>query len=331
MTRFLVAVLPLLAAALTIVPPASAAPPPNDNYLASLRLNDARGALPSRFGETVDTTEATTQADLFDPSREGLPFGGGATEPTSCKVAAGYGKTVWYDFVPPTRGAVSIRTSGFDNVFAVYEFSLDTAQLGKLVACENESPGVSEERQIQRPLRAGRGYTIQVGGVGGAGGPLEFAFEFFADRDGDEMFDEAPDKCLTLPGIPAFGGCPPVVRGSSRVLIANVSGGVRINRLFVDRGDPGARIAVSCGRCGPPVRARVPASGGSVRVGRVEGRTVRVGDSIRVDMTRPRSRSGRFRFGAYGKVIRWPITSAGLGRSKLTCTRPGSRKEIRCP
>jgi hypothetical protein len=319
----------VLAAGLAVVPAAAAAPPRNDNYLSSLRLNDASGALSERFGETVDTTEATTQGDLFDPSREGLPFGGSGPEPTTCG-AASFGKTVWYDFVPPTPGAVSIRTTGFDSAFAVYEFSLDTAQLGKLIACENESPGPSEDRQIQRPLRAERGYTIQVGGVGGAGGPLEFAFEFFADRDGDELFDEAPDECLTLPGIPAFGGCPPVVRGASRVLVANVSGGVQITRLLVDRGDRGARIEVSCGRCGPPVRARVR-GGGTVRVRKVEGRMVRTGESIRVQMTHPRTRSGRFRYGAFGRVVRWPITSSGLGRSRATCTRPGSRREVRCP
>jgi ribosomal protein S17 len=329
MTRSSLAALATFAA-LAAVTPAQAAPPRNDNYLASVRVNDTTGALPQRFGETVDTTEATTQADLFDPSREGQPFGGSGPEPTSCGSTAGIGKTVWYDFVPPTPGAVSIRTNGFDNVFAVYEFGLQTAQLGKLIACQNASTGLSEERQIQRPLRRGRGYTIQVGGVNGAAGPLDFAFEFFPDEDGDEVFDAAPDECRTLPGIPAFGGCPPVVRGSSRVLIAGAGGGVRVNRLIVDRGDPGARVQVSCGRCGPSARARIR-RGGTVRVRGFEGRTVSAGDTIKVRITRPRSKSGRFRFGAFGRVVRWPITSSGLGRSKSTCTRPGSRREIRCP
>ena len=72
-------------------------------------------------------------------------------------------------------------------------------------------------------------------------------------------------------------------------------------------------------------------TGGKLRVRGFEGRTVPVGDRIEVRITRPRSRSGRFRFGAIGKVIRFPITSAGLGQSKLTCTRPGSRRRIRCP
>ena len=37
----------LLAVALAIVPPAQAAPPRNDNYLASLRLNDETGLFES--------------------------------------------------------------------------------------------------------------------------------------------------------------------------------------------------------------------------------------------------------------------------------------------
>lgn len=319
-----------LVAVVGLVPSAQAAPPRNDNYLASLRLNDATGALPRSFREVVDTSEATTQADLFDPSRDGVPLGGSGPEPTSCAAAPSFGRTVWYDFVPPTRGAVRIVTSGFDNVFAVYRFSLRNAELGRAIACQNASAGASEERQIQRPLRAGRGYTIQVGGVGGIGGPLDFTFEFFPDRDGDEVFDEAPDKCLRLAGIPAFGGCPPVVRGSPRLTVTGTGAGVRVQRLTVDRGDRGARIRVSCGRCGKAVRARVTGRG-RLQVRAFEGRSVPAGDTIAVRITRPRARGGRFRFGAVGRVVKWPITANGLGQSKVTCTRPGSRKGMRCP
>lgn len=329
MTRLSLAVVALLIA-VTPVAPAQAAPPRNDNYLASLRINDGTGALPARFGETVDTTEATTQPDLFDPSRDGQPFGGSGPEPTSCAEAASYAATVWYDFVPPTPGAVTFTTTGFDSVIAVYEFDLETAQLGKLIVCQNKSAGVVERRAIQRPLRAGRSYTVQVGGVNGAAGLLDLAFEWFPDRDGDEVFDEAPDKCADLPGIPAFGGCPPVVRGSPRLTVVRTGAAVRVQRLVVDRGDRGARIRVSCRRCGPAVRARVT-RGGTLRLGGFEGRTVAAGDRIEVRLTRPRSGSGRFRNGAIGRVVRWPITSAGLGPSKVTCTRPGSRRGIRCP
>src|SRR4051794_16906010 len=72
---------------------ALAVPPGNDNYLASLTINEPGGSLPAQFAATVDTTEATTQPDLFDPNREGLPFGGGQPEPTRCPGGPAYGKT----------------------------------------------------------------------------------------------------------------------------------------------------------------------------------------------------------------------------------------------
>src|SRR6185295_18852397 len=100
---------PAMALLLAVAPAASAAPPDNDNYLASKTIDLTRPFPP----ETVDTTEATTQADLFDPNRDGLPFGGSGPEPVNCPVAPSFGKTVWYDFAPPTPGAVRIAASGF--------------------------------------------------------------------------------------------------------------------------------------------------------------------------------------------------------------------------
>src|SRR3712207_3998566 len=75
---------------------AVAAAPGNDNYLASLQMVEG-DAVPREFRHEVDTTEATTQGDLFDPNRDGIPFGGAEPEATRCG-AAQYGKTVWYDF-----------------------------------------------------------------------------------------------------------------------------------------------------------------------------------------------------------------------------------------
>ena len=62
MPRFLTLALGL-ALALAAAPPALAVPPANDNYLGSVGVTAS---------QTVDTTEATTQADLFDPNRDGL-------------------------------------------------------------------------------------------------------------------------------------------------------------------------------------------------------------------------------------------------------------------
>src|SRR3954462_3203267 len=46
---------------------ASATPPVNDNYLSSLPVDQVT------FTATTDTTEATTQPDLFNPNRDGPP------------------------------------------------------------------------------------------------------------------------------------------------------------------------------------------------------------------------------------------------------------------
>ena len=73
--------LPLLitAALLALPATAAAAPPPNDNYLASTTIAS------QEYRDSVDTTEATTQPDLFNPNRDGLPFGGGDPEPTTLR------------------------------------------------------------------------------------------------------------------------------------------------------------------------------------------------------------------------------------------------------
>jgi hypothetical protein len=243
-------------------------------------------------------------------------------------VAPSFGKTVWYDIAPPAAGAIRIATRGFDNVIALYEWTLRTSQLGRLVACQNATPGVTEV--LEQALLRGRSYTVQLGGVGGIGGPLDVTFEYFQDTDGDEVLDDIPDKCLRLPGIAAFGGCPPVVRGSPRLTVTGTGAGVRVVKLTVDRADRGTRIEVRCRRCGRKLTARARRAG-SVRLRGFEGRSIPAGDRLEVRLTHPRTRSGRFRFGAIGKTVRWPITSTALGQSKVTCQRPGSRRAIRCP
>lgn len=55
------------AAALAVPAVAAAAPPPNDNYLGSTSISDAQRPLGREFSDSVDTTEATTQADMFNP------------------------------------------------------------------------------------------------------------------------------------------------------------------------------------------------------------------------------------------------------------------------
>src|SRR5687768_2574788 len=144
----------LLAAALLAFPAtAAAAPPPNDNYLASTTITG------QEYRDSIDTTDATTQPDMFNPNRDGLPFGGGDPEPTSCAPGSSYGKTAWWDFKPPSAGGVEIRANGgFDVVVAVYTWSEETSRITRRLRCQNDEAG-GESVVIPR-VRAGTNYTI---------------------------------------------------------------------------------------------------------------------------------------------------------------------------
>ena len=325
--------LPIALVTATIWPAAVAfgAPPVNDNYLASTTINRPDGSLPRQYTDQRDTTEATTQADLFNPNRDGLPFGGGDPELTSCVGVPQFGKTVWYDFAPPSPGGVRLVASGFDAVIAVYEWSLETSRITATVACQSASTGTSEEVLLGPQVRGGRNYTIQVGGVADAGGTLDFSFEYFRDRDGDGVLDEQPDKCRTLPGIPAFGGCPPLVPGTAVINFARTGSGIVVERLTVARTPFGTRIRVSCRRCGRAVNLRQRRRGRVLRVRGFEGRALAAGDRIVVGITHPRTDRGRYRFGAIGKRLTWRIVPGGVEPLQARCTRPGSRRGIRCP
>src|SRR4051812_45651783 len=101
-------VLVATAMAVLVTPAAvSAAPPPNDNYLASTSVADASRPLPSEYSDSVDTTDATTQVDLFNPDKDGFPLGGGGAESTACG-STSYDKTAWWDFRPQSPGRVEI-------------------------------------------------------------------------------------------------------------------------------------------------------------------------------------------------------------------------------
>src|SRR3954453_6956676 len=107
--------LTVLALGVLGVPAALADPPVNDNYLSSLRLNDPGSRLDrtNTLVDRRDTTQATSQADIFAPPRSGGP-----AEPAAC-AGSGYGHTAWYDFYPDESGVVRVRASGYDAVVSV--------------------------------------------------------------------------------------------------------------------------------------------------------------------------------------------------------------------
>ncbi len=300
--------------------PASAAPPPNDNYLASLQMQN-REAVAREFRDTVVTTEATVQADVFNPNRDGLAFGGGGPEPSSCG-GPSYGRTVWYDFIPDVSGGVQIAASGYDTVIAVYEYDVATSRLGERVACENR--GAAEDL-ILSEVERGKAYTVQVGAVGGAAGTLQFEFLFFGDRDEDGVLDEAPDRCPRQPGIDAAGGCPPALSATLSLEWANTANGVRFTTVRVRGAPKGARVEARCRRCGVR-RTTARSTGRPLRLKRLVGREAPAGAVLELRVTQsPRGR-GRYRHGAIGTYLRYVFEPGGIRSRTVRCLRPGSTK-----
>jgi hypothetical protein len=322
--RFLTPVVSMLCC-LWVVSQAQAAPPANDNYLASTTMARGDGRVLRGYHDVVDTTEATTQTDLFDPSREGTPFGGAGLENTACG-ATTFGKTVWYDFAPDVDGGVEIVAAGFDAVVTVYRYGASSARITGVVTCQNASAGASEDVLVPR-VQKGVSYTVQVGGVGvgaaAAAGSLDFTFRFFADRDSDGVLDEL-DRCPDQPGIPEAGGCPPRLSLTARMGWSGTGSGVRLSRFVVDNVPGGARIEARCRRCG--VTQVVNASRtGAVRLKRFLGRALPKGATIEVFETHKATGSGRFEFGAIGGYSRYRVRANDVGPATKRCLRPGSR------
>lgn len=320
-------ILPAALGAMAFASPALGAPPRNDNYLASTVMQDARGNTPPEFREAVDTTEATTQGDLFNPSREGLPLGGGPPEPTRCGNTS-YGKTVWYDFAPNTDGGVQLEAAGFDAVVAVYEWNRATSLITRPVICQNDAAGPTET--VLLTVKGRRSYTVQVGGVAGVGGPLDYHFTFYPDRDGDGIFDEQPDKCPDTPGILAAGGCPPELRTAPSLSYDRLSSGIRIRRFAVDRVPKGARVEARCRRC-DVAQVLHAKRAGRVKLTRFAGRVVPSGARIELLVTKARSGSGRYRYGAIGNYYAWPVRGPRTGSRLTRCLPPASKTPERCP
>ncbi len=328
---------PLIAAALTgtalLTAPAvaPAAPPANDNYLASTRVESSNGNPPPEYRDNPDTTEATTQADLFNPSATGQPFGGAGPENTKCRSTT-FGKTVWYDIAPQTAGGIDVSTvAAFDSVITLYEWNPANSLITRTVTCA-DTAGPKEE--LLADVAAGKRYTLQVGGVTGpagpAGGPLAFELLFFQDTDGDKVLDEAPDKCRTLPGIRRFGGCPPTLPVSASINYDNAPNGIRLTRLVVDHMPKGAKVRARCSRCGL-TQTRKATKAGTVSLTKFFGRVAPVGASIQLFVTMGNRGKGDYRFGATGKYFMWPVTAQHRTGTKVErCLNRRTNKVERC-
>ena len=308
----------LIAAAASLAvlaPTALAAPPVNDNYLASLPVDRVE------FRSTVDLTEATVQQDIFNPSRDGQPLGGGTTENTVCK-GTPFGKTAWFDLTPQSDGAIDVSAAGtgFTPVVVLYEWSQANSQITRMVDCTPVAGG-----RLALDVKKGRSYTIQLGGAGGIGGPATLSVDYFADTDGDGEYD-ALDKCPEVPGIARFGGCPPELRVVPSIGFDRTGNGVRISRLVVDRVPKGAKVVAKCSGCGSQtVRAKKT---GTISLTKLVGKTVRAGGNVEIRVTLGSQRTGTYKFGATGSYFKWPVQANGLGKRQTRCIAAGTASKI---
>jgi hypothetical protein len=309
-SRALLASLLASLVALAIPAGALAVAPVNDDYLKSWPINrpDTRVSRED-FKASVDTTEATTQPDLFVPE---APAGGGGPENTTCQGHV-FGKTIWYDLHPDVDGALEIQTGGFNVAINVYEFDNRSAKILRAVDCAAD-PGTQDFIPRAR-LKAKRHYTIQIGGIddgagaGPLGGVLGISFQFFADRDDDDVFDPL-DSCPDQPGVREAGGCPPELRSTPKLTAAPTATGIIVKKLSVSA-TKGAKVEVRCGRGCSGHQAR---TAGVVSFPLLRGRALPAGARIEIFVTKAH---------AIGSYVRYDIVRGNFKRVDR-CLRPGS-------
>ena len=284
------------------------APPVNDNYLDSKPINTPGSRLnrADTIRDSVDTTNATVQSDVFSP-----PQSGGPPELTTCS-GTSYGKTVWYDFYPDVNGVVQLRASGYDTVLTALPFSRRTGRPNFDAAqCANVSSSTTEAFFVE--VRGGDAYTVQIGGVGSAGGPLEFLFDFLADTDGDGVLDTV-DKCDRLDGPKGNNGCPRRQNVNVKLRARATATGIVVDALTVTV-RRGSRVVVTCSRgCRRQVK-RADATGTMIFHG-IDGAALPAGARLEIRVTKR---------GYFGNFVRYTILPGNFKKIER-CMNPGSRR-----
>lgn len=309
----------------TVLPArATASPPANDAFLLATPVSGLGSASGGPAHFTQDTTDATTQPDLFNP-----PSAGGPPETLTCR-GIRLGRTIWYDVRAEQPGTLDIQTSGFDSVISAYDFDPILMRIRRTLGCVND-PGLSENALLA--LEPDRSYRVQIGGVdtgaGAAGGMLQTSFEFFPDRDRDGIFDEL-DKCGSVPGVARFAGCLPELRPRVRVTWSTFRPSVRIDLLRVSRVPRGTRIRARCAVGCAVSEQQTYRRGRSVTLKRFTGRSLQPRATFLVTVRKPATGTGMYRFGAIGYHGSFRVRRGGIVRTER-CLMPGaSRPRRRC-
>jgi hypothetical protein len=173
-SAFVLALTLLLTTATNATAEVPMAAPINDNYLASLNLNQPHTPLDraDTLTDVRNTGSATLQSDIFSPPESGAP-----AEVTGCN-GVSEGRTIWYDLYPDATGLIRIRTSAeFSTVMAVMPFDSKTL-LPEIAQRKCAVNLVSHTQELFDQVKAGQSYTIQIGGANNAGGPVESLFDY---------------------------------------------------------------------------------------------------------------------------------------------------------
>ena len=230
------------AAAVWSSPPRCACP--SDHRRRARRARDRRGRpaaerqLP-RLDDDHPPTARGTATPSTRPRRRRSPTSSTRTA-TGCRSAAAirsrrrcgdggsYGKTVWWDFKPPSAGGVEVEASGgFDVVVAVYTWSERTSRITRTSGARTTKPG-SEEVLIPRvsarrpTTRSGRRReqrrrAAELSTSSGSPTPTATA--------STTSTDNAPRSRAS-----ALGGCPPELRSTPRIVYQSVGSGAADHR-----------------------------------------------------------------------------------------------------
>ncbi len=266
---------------------AAPAPPINDNYLASLNINKPGSALnrTETISDVRDTTSATIQPDIFNPTSHGGP-----PEFSGCNGVSESG-TVWYDFYPDANGLVRIRTSApFGTIMAVVPFDPKSLLPEESQRhCAVNQPDAAGE--LFANVQAGKSYTVQIGGVAGSAGSIQFLFDYLVK--------------------------PPRLHAEATLAAAPLSNGIRIVSLSVEAPHK-ARVEVRCTR---GCRSQATTAR-NVGFPRLKGAVVPNGASLKIYVTAK---------GATGTFIEYRIHRGARPFTRTErCLFPGSKSPKPC-
>jgi hypothetical protein len=266
---------------------AAPAPPINDNYLESLNINKPGSALnrTETITDVRDTTSATIQPDIFNP-----PSHGGPPELSGCNGTSESG-TVWYDFYPDANGVVRIRTSAtFGTIMAVVPFDPKSLlpEESQRKCAVNQTTSASE---LFDNVQAGKSYTVQIGGVAGSAGSIQFLFDYLV-------------KAARLHAEATLAAAP-------------LGSGIRVVSLSVEAPRK-ARVEVRCTR-GCPTQATTARNVGFPRL---RGAVLPNGSSLKIYVTAKNE---------IGTYIEYRIHSGARPFTRTErCLAPGSKKPKPC-